>query len=277
MFRACAAAFCFACLSVALAAPGEFSVSYDDGKLSVVLEDVELTAALDAVNRETGVRFEVGAGVAGRLNKRFADQPLDKAIARLLSGYSHVLLFAKGIDPPQVTRVLLLPEGSQDTVFAPPEPDPPMDQLEPGPILEEEDPGTDDGDPRMNLLAPSGKQVTLRRHRSGHFVERGRINGSPVQFLVDTGATTMALPEPLAISLRLPRGQERTVHTAAGTTRGYQATLERVEIGPLVLRDVQAIVLPAMESGGYVLLGMSFLSKFDLLQRQDTLVIRETQ
>lgn len=276
-------------------------VSFDGETLSVEMRDVELAQALKAVGRETGVAFQVGTGIGGRLTKRFRDLPLDRALGRLLSDYSHVLLFSAEDDPPRVDRVLILPEGSQQTVLPPPELEPeylepeymepeylePEDSLfqdsdtldaegePPIPAYEDlsEDLPVEGDDLWLEMVSPDLSQVLLQRHPSGHFIEEGSINGRPVRFLVDTGATTVAMSSSLAVKLGLSRGAQRSVSTAGGQSVGFETRLAKIELGPLALRNVDAIVLPAME-GGYVLLGMSFLAQFELLQRHDTLVIR---
>ncbi len=261
------------------------TVSFDGQNLSVDLREAELNEALAAVTEETGVDFEVGAGVGGRLSKRFQDLPLDQALARLLSGYSHILIYGPEGDEQRVTRVLILPEGSQDTVFPAPEPElepefePELEPYQEPPIVEEE-PLLDEGDPALAQnarQAGSGKpaEVVLRRLPSGHYVHPGYINGKSVQFLVDTGATSVSISESMAQSLGLTRGSTRTVFTATGPTAGYQSTLNQVDVGELSLHDVDAIVLPGLNQSPQVLLGMSFLAQFELQQRGDTLIIRE--
>jgi clan AA aspartic protease (TIGR02281 family) len=305
-------------LTLGYAASGNAWVSYDGKTLSVDFRDVDLAEALDAVSAETGVSFEIGPGVSGRLSKRFNALPLDRGLSRMLRDYSHVLMFEAADDTSKVTRVVLLPEGSQQTPFPPDQMQPELQQEEYwDPALEQEeyldpelqqeeyldpelqqeeylDPEWQDdqtleqewqeeelleGTPEelplnANLLHQASGELLLHRHGSGHFVHEGRINGTAVQFLVDTGATTVAIPESLAHTLQLPRGPGRAVMTAAGTTPGYLTKLDRIEIGSLALQDVDAIVLPAMDAGGQALLGMSFLAEFELLQRRDTLIIR---
>jgi aspartyl protease family protein len=116
-------------------------------------------------------------------------------------------------------------------------------------------------------------QVILQRNRAGHYVANGRINGEPVVFLLDTGSTDVALPLLLARRLRLQLGDERVARTASGTVRSWSARLDSVDLGGLGVRDVPASVLPDMP-GEQVLLGMSFLKHFELIQRGNTLTLR---
>jgi aspartyl protease family protein len=119
-------------------------------------------------------------------------------------------------------------------------------------------------------------QVVLVRNRSGHYVASGRIEGEPVVFLVDTGATDVALPLDLARRLGLSLGMPRLSRTANGDVTSWPTQLDSVDLGGLTARGVRASVLPNMP-GGEVLLGMSFLKRFELLQREGTLTIREAR
>lgn len=103
--------------------------------------------------------------------------------------------------------------------------------------------------------------VVLKRNAGGHFVAPGRINGVAVNFLVDTGATGVALPADVAHRVwARPGGPVRTA-TASGLTTAYATRLETVELAGLAARDVAGVIVPDMP-GDTVLLGMSFLSRF---------------
>jgi aspartyl protease family protein len=117
-------------------------------------------------------------------------------------------------------------------------------------------------------------QVVLRRNRAGHYVATGRINGEPVVFMVDTGATDVALPLPLARRLGLRLASGGMSQTANGLVRTWRTRLDSVDLGGLVLHDVRASVLPNMP-GDEVLLGMSYLKHLELIQRDGTLTIRK--
>ncbi len=116
-------------------------------------------------------------------------------------------------------------------------------------------------------------EVRLERNRAGHYVAGGRINGEPVRFLIDTGATDVALPLHLAERLALPLRPGGLSNTANGTVRTWTTRLDSVDLGGLVARQVRATVLPNMP-GDDVLLGMSYLKHLDLIQRGRTLTLR---
>lgn len=117
-----------------------------------------------------------------------------------------------------------------------------------------------------------GTSVVLQRNRSGHYVASGLVNGEPVVFLVDTGATNVALPAALAQRLGIQRGAQVVSRTANGTTSGWATKLDRVAIGGLTQRDVHAVILPNLP-GEEALLGMSFLKRLNMVQKGNTLIL----
>lgn len=118
------------------------------------------------------------------------------------------------------------------------------------------------------------REVRLQRNRAGHYVADGTINGRDVTFVLDTGATTIAIPGKVAANLALPRGEEFKTHTANGIASSFAIRLDRVSIGDIALRNVPAGVSPGL-STDEVLLGMSFLKHIEFTQRGDTLILRQ--
>ncbi len=116
-------------------------------------------------------------------------------------------------------------------------------------------------------------EVVLQRNRSGHYVASGSINGHPVIFLLDTGATNIALPQRVASRIGISLGEQAISRTAAGDVTVHQARLDRVQLGDIVMHNLSASVLDRME-GEQVLLGMSFLRHLEWHQRGDTLTLR---
>ncbi len=113
--------------------------------------------------------------------------------------------------------------------------------------------------------------VTLQRQRNGHFEAAGEINGHAVHFLVDTGATDVAVSERFARAAGLEFGPSIGIMTAAGPSRGWITRLDSVRVGVFELRDVRATISPGL--GEQALLGMSVLKHFSIVQEGDTLVI----
>ena len=116
-------------------------------------------------------------------------------------------------------------------------------------------------------------EVVLERNAQGHYVAGGQINGLPVTFLVDTGATDVAIPEALADRLRLDRVGGGISQTANGPVAVWQTVLGRVRLGDIELRDVRASIVPSMAARDPVLLGMSFLRRLEFAQRDGQLVL----
>jgi aspartyl protease family protein len=111
----------------------------------------------------------------------------------------------------------------------------------------------------------SRNTVTLAPDSRGHFVVDGQVNGAPMRFLVDTGATFVSLPAAEAARLGVDlRGARRGVsQTANGPVTVYRTTLESVSIGGVTLYNVEAAI---HESRGLdiALLGMSFLNRTEM-------------
>lgn len=122
--------------------------------------------------------------------------------------------------------------------------------------------------------ADGAQEVVLLRNRAGHYVASGRIDGHPVRFLLDTGATTVSIPGAMARRLGLRPGPAQIASTAAGEVTTYRTRLHEVELGGIQLRDVAANINPRME-GEEALLGMSFLKHLELTQRGNQLTLRQ--
>ena len=99
----------------------------------------------------------------------------------------------------------------------------------------------------------------------------GQINGRAVQFMVDTGATSVAMGVQDAERAGIPykTGQRVRLSTANGATEGFLIKLNTVRIGDVEVFDVDAVVVP--QPMPYLLLGNSFLSRFQM-RRENTLM-----
>ena len=115
--------------------------------------------------------------------------------------------------------------------------------------------------------------VVLEQDRNGHYEVEGKINGQAVSFLVDTGATDVALPESTARALGLDFGPKVRVMTAAGPANAWMTRLDEVDVGGIRRRNVRASITSGEFNG--ILLGMSFLKHYSLQQQDGKLVIRE--
>lgn len=121
--------------------------------------------------------------------------------------------------------------------------------------------------------AGSGTQIVLAAGPGGHFVTQGSINGRAVRFVVDTGATNVAMSEAEArrIGVDFSRGQRGMVRTANGDVVAHRVSLREVRIGDVTVYNVDATVVPSPMD--IVLLGNSFLSRFQMKREADVLVL----
>lgn len=117
----------------------------------------------------------------------------------------------------------------------------------------------------LSAGSSSGSSVTLTADERGHYVTMGQVNGGTVQFLVDTGATSIALPSADArrLGINYLNGQRGFTQTANGRAAAYRITLDTVKVGDITLHAVEAVVL---EGDGLkiALLGMSFLNRTEM-------------
>ena len=118
------------------------------------------------------------------------------------------------------------------------------------------------------------REVVLQRNKFGHYVTNGEINGKPVIFILDTGATGVAIPQAVARRLELRRGRAFPTQTANGMSTSYAVTLDQVSVGSIELQDISAGITPGLQTE-QVLLGMSFLKHIEFTQRGDTLTLRQ--
>ena len=116
------------------------------------------------------------------------------------------------------------------------------------------------------------RTVRLERNAFGHYVASGEINGADVEFLLDTGATEVSVPEGIARRAGLKRGAQMPVSTAAGVAYVYHTRIEELRLGPLIQRGVSATINPHMPDDE-VLLGMNFLRHLKFTQQGDTLIL----
>jgi aspartyl protease family protein len=133
------------------------------------------------------------------------------------------------------------------------------------------------GGAQVNLGgAPSaggGKRIVLSAGSGGHFMSSGSINGKAVSFMVDTGATTIAISEADAnrIGLDFRNGPRGMAATANGQVPVHRALLGSVRVGDVTVYDVEAMVVPLQMP--YVLLGNSFLNRFQMKRENDVMTL----
>jgi|SRR4051812_10701146 aspartyl protease family protein len=117
------------------------------------------------------------------------------------------------------------------------------------------------------------QKVTLAADTSGHFMSEGSINGVPIRFLVDTGASTIALParDARRMGIDYRKGQVGISQTANGPVQIFVVRLDTVRLGSIELANVEAVVI---ESGlNVALLGMSFLNRVEMQRDGQTMTL----
>jgi aspartyl protease family protein len=128
-----------------------------------------------------------------------------------------------------------------------------------------------------SFKATGRSSVTLYPERGGHFFADGVINGVPVRFLVDTGATVVAMNSQVANRLGLDyrkNGRPGVASTAGGLVRTYDLHLNTVQVGDVVLHNVAGSITEGT-SPSEILLGMSFLGQLDMKRVGDKMELSE--
>jgi aspartyl protease family protein len=123
----------------------------------------------------------------------------------------------------------------------------------------------------------SARIVSIGRDHRGHFKANGRVDGRSVSFMVDTGASVIALTEREAARLGIrPVRNDYTaqVRTANGTVRAAPVTLNSVDVGGLLIRDVRALVVPG-DALGENLLGLSYLTRLKRFEYSNNKLVLE--
>jgi aspartyl protease family protein len=120
--------------------------------------------------------------------------------------------------------------------------------------------------------AGGGTKIVLPVGSGGHFMANGTINGRTIQFMVDTGATTVALgiSDAQRLGIDYQKGQLVRMNTANGVAQAWRVKLNSVRIGDVEIFDVDGVVGPNMP---FALLGNSFLSRFTMNRSSDVMVL----
>lgn len=119
----------------------------------------------------------------------------------------------------------------------------------------------------------NGTQIVLSAVSGGHFVTQGQVNGKSTSFMVDTGATSVAMgaDEARRMGIKFEDGAKFYGSTANGTVVGYRVSLTSVRIQDVEVFNVEAAVLPMPMP--HILLGNSFLTRFQMKRDNDTLTL----
>lgn len=118
-----------------------------------------------------------------------------------------------------------------------------------------------DKDSKVQTISPH--HIVLQQASNGHFIAQGAINGFKVSFLVDTGASSVVVPEHISQKINLEQGPQVPVYTAGGTKYAWMTRIESFQIEGIRLTNIRALINPFMDDDE-VLLGMSALKKLEM-------------
>ncbi len=130
---------------------------------------------------------------------------------------------------------------------------------------------------KLALGQKMAPMAVLQADARGHYVTEIGIDGRPTRAVVDTGATGIAFSrnEAERLGIAWQGGHPITVQTAAGPRPGYVVTLDSVQVGGIVLRQVDAIVSSVPDAPAITLLGMSFLGRLEMKQQGNQLLLMQ--
>lgn len=119
-----------------------------------------------------------------------------------------------------------------------------------------------------------GNKIVLPMGSGGHFMANGSVNGRAIQFMVDTGATSVAIGmgDAQRLGIDYLKGQPVRMNTANGVAQGWRVKLNSVRVGDVEVYDVEAVIGPNMP---FALLGNSFLGRFTMNRGSDTMVLEK--
>jgi len=117
-----------------------------------------------------------------------------------------------------------------------------------------------------------GAELVLGASRDGHFYIDGELNGTPMRFMVDTGASYVSVDREVATEAGIRGGQPAVFNTAAGQVQGMVARGQRLRLGCLQLPDVVVAVNSGLGRVG--LLGQNVLRRFEVVQTREQLRLR---
>lgn len=115
-------------------------------------------------------------------------------------------------------------------------------------------------------------EIVIPRSRNGHYFVDGAINGHAITFMVDTGATTVAIDTQTARAAGLPKGYPTTFTTASGQAPGETIPRQTVTVGGLRFDGISVAVISGVGEIG--LLGQNILRRLDVIQSGDKMVLR---
>lgn len=120
----------------------------------------------------------------------------------------------------------------------------------------------------------NGQKTVVLQYYNQHYVTYATINNHRVKSLIDTGASSVSVPETIAREIGLKPGRCFYVSTANGDIMVYQTVVAELKIGNIVLKNIKGNINPSMDNN-YVLIGMSALKHLDMLKIDNTLTLKQ--
>ena len=117
----------------------------------------------------------------------------------------------------------------------------------------------------------AGSEVVISRSRDGHYYVRGELNGYPVDFMVDTGASMVSISYELARAAKLPSGRLASFSAAGGKFLGEIVSEQDIKVGGILVKGLSVGI--GME-GKVGLLGQNFLRRVEVVQSRDKMILR---
>jgi aspartyl protease family protein len=127
----------------------------------------------------------------------------------------------------------------------------------------------------VTISTGGGGEIVVPRSRDGHYYVAGAINGHPTTFMVDTGASTIAIDPAVARAAKLPKGLPATFNTASGQAAGEVVTTQSVSVGGFQFGALRIAVIDGV--GEYGLLGQNVLRDLEVIQSGDQMILRAKQ
>ena len=118
-------------------------------------------------------------------------------------------------------------------------------------------------EPEEGGAPQNNRALILRQQGNGHYFVEGVVNGKPLNFVVDTGASVVSLPRALAYAANMSCKEQVRMQTANGASSVCTAVIARLKVGPFLLKDVNAMIVPNLSQP---LLGMNVLQQFRIEQ-----------
>lgn len=123
-----------------------------------------------------------------------------------------------------------------------------------------------------NSIEPTAKGIIISADRRGHFSGTGMINQHRMRFMIDTGATRVAVPGNLARQAGLTFGRQLMTNTAAGQVQAFQTIIPTLQLGTIIMHNTHALILDKLDQ---VLIGMSVLKQFKVSQYDGKMSIEQ--